>query len=41
MVKKRVIDNRERPAQPEPDEDRAVQKPPPVREGVKRESKRK
>jgi hypothetical protein len=32
MTKKRIVDNRNRPAQPEPSEDEAVEKPPSVRE---------
>ena len=32
MTKKRTVDNRNRPAQPEPDEDEAVEKPPRIRE---------
>jgi hypothetical protein len=36
--KKRIVDNRERPAQPEPWEDEAVEKPPAVREGSRSES---
>lgn len=35
MVKKRIVDNRNRPAQPEPDEDPAT-KAPPVREVAKK-----
>ena len=35
MVKKRIVDNRNRPAQPEPDEDPAT-KSPPVREVAKK-----
>jgi hypothetical protein len=30
--KKRIVDNRNRPAQPEPGEDEAVEKPPRIRE---------
>lgn len=32
MTKKRVVDNRKRPAQPEPGQDEAVEKPPAIRE---------
>jgi hypothetical protein len=38
MVKTRVVDNRNRPAQPEPNEDEAVEKPPSVRESAQREA---
>ena len=31
-TKKRIVDNRNRPAQPEPSEDEALEKPPAVRE---------
>ena len=32
MTKKRIVDNRNRPAQPEPDQDPATEKPPAIRE---------
>lgn len=35
MVKKRIVDNRNRPAQPEPEQDPAVKKVP-VREEAKK-----
>jgi hypothetical protein len=38
MTKTRVVDNRNRPARPEPDEDEAVEKPPSIREGSERVS---
>ncbi|HET7433273.1 MAG TPA: hypothetical protein VFN10_01030 [Thermoanaerobaculia bacterium] len=44
MTRKRIVDNRNRPAQPEPNEDEAVQKPPRIREEAtiaKREAKPK
>ena len=44
MTKKRIVDNRNRPAQPEPNEDEAVEKPPRIREEAtipKRETKPK
>ena len=38
MVKKRIVDNRNRPAQPEPGEDPAVKKAP-LRKGVIKHTK--
>jgi hypothetical protein len=38
MTKTRVVDNRNRPARPEPNEDEAIEKPPSIREGSERVS---
>lgn len=32
MPRMRMVDNQDRPAQPEPDEDEAIEKPPSIRE---------
>ena len=32
MTHTKIVDNRNRPAQPEPDEDEAIEKPPSIRE---------
>jgi len=32
VTKKRTVDNRNRPARPEPNEDEAIEKPPSIRE---------
>ena len=41
MTKKRIVDNSERPAQPEPDEDPATERPPRIREGGTKENPRR
>jgi hypothetical protein len=41
MVKKRVVDNRNRPAQPEPGEDPATKKTPVREQGTKPNPKKK